>query len=183
MNSAEIRYATVLLATSDVGRRMPRAQQSEGAARLIDRLSEGDFRPVAESKSHSRALLAAAAGDVPGLRLGIDIEWMAPGRSFGTIARTFLPDVSPQIGMAEFYRGWTFFEAYFKTFGHFPRQELVADVIAHAPDDRVQALGERIWMLQRCVAENFRLCLVWTHATPELCLPVEFSGRPGMRRI
>lgn len=173
----QIRYAVETLATVDSGQRLPRAQQSAGAARLLDGLTEGAFHPVAVTKSHSRTGLAAASGNAPGLRLGIDIEWMAPDRPFDAIAQSFLPIASAPIGMAEFYRGWTFFEAYFKAFQRFPRAELVAEIATRASDDRVHALVDKVWMLQRRVLENFQLCLVWTHATSEMCLATDYSKR------
>ena len=45
---------------------------------------------------------------MPGLMLGIDIEWIAPHRPFAAIARGYLGIAVTAMEASTFYRGWTF---------------------------------------------------------------------------
>ncbi len=165
-NCAKILYAVDILPTDDIRCRFPRSCQSAGASRLLSWLEEGCPRRSATSKSHSRAVVAAATGDAPGLSLGIDVEWMAPDRPFDEIARMFLAFPSPRMDAETFYRGWTFVEAYYKAFQHFPDETQVRTVIAHGSEDGLR-LGDGIGVIQFCVASDFRGCLVWRHGAAE----------------
>jgi phosphopantetheinyl transferase len=161
---ARILYATDVLSTDDIRGRVPRCRQSAAAADLLERLVGTEFAPTARSISHSRATVAVAVGDAPGLLLGIDIEWMAPNRPFGAIARTFLASASQQMDCADFYRGWTFFEAYYKAFQCFPDAGLVEDIISQAADVDAYRLADATYVTQHRVADTFQLCLVWHSA-------------------
>ncbi len=162
MDGGRILYATDVLPAGDPSRRVPRREQSVAASRLLARLTAG-FVPSAHSKSHSRALVAAAVGDVAGLSLGIDIEWMAPGRPFAAIARDVL-DVAGDIDAEAFYRGWTFYEAYYKAFQRFPDGDDTRTVVASARDGEIVRLDGETCAIQHRVAGAFRLCVVWRDA-------------------
>jgi len=163
MAHALIFYATDVLPTDDIRARMPRARQSAGASQLAARLEEVCPAPTTRSRSHSRAIVAAAVGAAPGLVLGIDVEWMAPNRPFDGIARMLLPSASPQMDMQTFYSGWTFAEAYYKGFGHFPEEVLIREAVGARDGDALR-LADGTHVLLDHVAEDFRLCLVWRHA-------------------
>ena len=167
-DSARILYATDTLSTDDIHRRVPRHQQSIAASRLLKRLEGADFVPTARSKSHSRGVVAAAAGNTQGLLLGIDIEWMAPDRPFGAIARTVFASAPQRISIADFYLGWTYFEAHYKAFQCFPSEASVHDVVAHTRDGIVLHLDDGTRVMQRCVADAFQLCVVWRDATRKI---------------
>ncbi len=161
---ARILYAADVLSTDDIHGRVPRSRQSAAARDMLERLAGTEFSPSARSVSHSRAAIAVAVGDAPELVLGIDIEWMAPDRPFGAIARTFLASASEQMSCAEFYRGWTFFEAYYKAFQRFPDAGLVEHVISQAAHVDAYRLADATYVTQHRVADIFQLCLVWRSA-------------------
>jgi hypothetical protein len=138
---------------------------------LLERLGGPGFAAKARSKSHSRAAIAAAAGNVPGLKLGIDIEWMAPRRSFAAIARTYLDVAVTDMEASGFYRGWTFFEAYYKAVQRFPDSVLIASAIAQDSEGVVCSLDDGVFFLHRRVAELFHLCLVWRSSDSERIVP------------
>jgi hypothetical protein len=167
MPKARIVYATDILPVNDIRARMPRMQQSAAASRLAARLEEACPAAMARSRSHSRAIIAAAAGSMPGLILGIDVEWMAPNRPFDAITRMLLPSASLQMDMQTFYRGWTFSEAYYKAFGDFPGEALLREAIAAGNDSRAVGLADGTHVLLDRVAEDFRICLVWRHTGSE----------------
>jgi hypothetical protein len=173
--ASRIVYAADALSTDDISKRIPRARQSAAAAALLERLS-GGLAPTASSKSHSRGVVAAAAGDAPDLQLGIDIEWMAPGRPFSAIARTVLPIAPERMPIGDFYRGWTFFEAYYKAFQEFPRSALVEQVIYRTAEVGAHRLVDGSAMAQRRVADAFQLCLVWRDAGADLIVPRDLSA-------
>ena len=163
---AKILYAIDILPTDDIRGRVPKARQSTAGSRLLARIEEKYPHLTARSKSHSRAVVAAAAGTAPALLLGIDVEWMAPNRPFDQIARMFLASSSAQVDAETFYRGWTFFEAYYKAFQRFPEETLVHAVIAHRSNEALR-LGDGIGVTQLCVAGDFRACIVWQHEALE----------------
>ncbi|HEY4124044.1 MAG TPA: hypothetical protein VGM36_05485, partial [Rhizomicrobium sp.] len=99
--------------------------------------------------------------------LGIDVEWMAPGRPFNAIAQMFLSPLSRPMDALTFYRGWTFFEAYYKAFQRFPEEALIHEVIAHCRDNTTLSLTNGAGVLQFCVADDFRACIVWQHPARE----------------
>ena len=117
--TGKILYTTAILTGVAMAARPARKRQSAAAQHLLENLQR-NLTPTATSKSHSRAAIAATAGDAEGLMLGIDIEWMAPDRPFGEIMRVAFGTAPSRMGMENFYRCWTFAEAYFKAFGHLP---------------------------------------------------------------
>ena len=102
--------------------------------------------------------MSAAAG----CPLGIDIEWITPGRQIAAIAGDFLGDAGKTIGVADFYRGWTFYEAFFKAFQRPPLAQRVLELIACPDMPSVHCLSDGTKVLQHCVGETFRLSLVWS---------------------
>jgi hypothetical protein len=148
--------------------RIARVHQSHAASLLLARVAEREGPPRIFTKSHSRTAIAVAMGDDHNLLLGIDIEWMAPERPVKSIARSFLGDAAAGITVADFYRFWTFHEAFFKAFQRAPEPALALELIAQEPKDGVQPLRDGTNILQRRVAESFQLSLVWSGAD---CIP------------
>jgi len=141
--------------------------QSAATSLLLAQMAE-QYTPVhASSKSHSRSVGAVAVGTTPGLLLGIDVEWMAPDRPYSQIAQAFLGEQDKELDAPAFYRGWTFYEAYYKAFQRFPGAPLVRTVIKHTRDDSPLHLDGGIGALLRCVEGDFQLCIVWQHATQQ----------------
>ena len=165
-----LRYATDILSAGNFDRRVARTRQSAAAAALLERLCEPGFHPTATSKSHSRALVSAAAGDAPELLLGIDVELIAPDRPFAMIARAFLASVRDDLAAADFYRGWTFFEAYFKALQKFPNEAEILAAAAHCQENAVLRFDNGICAIQHTVADAFQLCLVWKCAAPDIAV-------------
>jgi hypothetical protein len=173
MDGARIFFATDILPTEDITRRVSRRAQSSAASRLLERLTGNGFNPTAQSKSHSRGIVAGTVGNIPELLLGIDIEWMAPDRPFAAIAHTFLESAPERMEPEDFYRGWTFFEAYYKAFQRFPDAASVHDVLRRASDGGVLRFHDGTQLMQKRVAETFQLCIVWR--ARETVVPVEVS--------
>jgi hypothetical protein len=171
-NRGQILYAADILSADDATGRLPRRLQSAAATRLLEGLGGPGFLAKVCSKSHSRAAIAAAASDMPGLSLGVDIEWMAPHRQFAAIARSYLGVACQEMDATGFYRGWTFFEAYYKALQHFPDAALVASAIAQDSDGTAHGLDDGTWYLHRRVAQSFQLCLVWRLADLNNCIPI-----------
>jgi len=107
------------------------------------------------SKSHSRAVVASALARVG--RVGVDVEYRAPGRPMDKIAR-FLMDGDIRDEAAG-YRVFTFREAYFKALGDWPSKALLRDV-ATAREERYACEGLEVW--HRDVADCFMLTLAWS---------------------
>lgn len=154
-------YAGIILPTDDPVRRIARARQSEEAARLVTILCGSEFVPEVQSRSHSRAAIAAAVCRSREVSLGIDIEWMSPDRPMEAIARGFLSTAPAELTLPDFYRGWTFYEAYFKAFQRAPDEALLIEAVRAAKDDIEFRLADGTQCIQHCVATIFRLCLVW----------------------
>lgn len=158
--TGRISYATTFLPVADMRARMPRKLQSLAARELQDFLSAG-IAPHVSSRSHSRAALAAAIGDADIHALGIDIELIEQGRPFTALARFLVPDASTDIGAREFYRCWTFAEAYFKAFQRLPTERHL-HTIGQMPDaDSRIALEDGTQVLLHLIEGLFQLCLVW----------------------
>lgn len=172
----DILYATSILPARFAGERIARRRQSSAAQHLLE-LLEAEGVPTVESKSHSRTAIAAAAGNAEGLSLGIDIEWMAPGRPFATLSSVFLESAPTQLGGDDFYRCWTFAEAYFKAFQRLPSESNMRYFIANTIPNSVLRLHDGANVLQRRIADIFQLCLVWRTATSQpcevRCVPIE----------
>jgi hypothetical protein len=159
-----ILYAIDILPADDIRRRVPKSRQSAAASRLVALLEEACGPASATSRSHSRAVVAAVAGAAPDLSLGIDVEWMAPNRPFDEISQMVLPSAERRMDILTFYRGWTFFEAYYKAFQRFPEPAQVDSLIAHNRDDDVVQLSDGTCVTQFRVAGDFRGCVVWRHS-------------------
>jgi hypothetical protein len=166
MSSGRILYAIDRLPVADPTGRVPHRDQSAAAAQLVARLGPATLT----SRSHSRGMITAAAGDA--LALGIDIEWRKPGRDFANLARAFLERAPDRMTAADFYRGWTFHEAYYKAFQRFPGEADVSAVLAAESETVTLTGGTQV--LQRGVAQMFQLCLVWRAPAP--CVAQELAG-------
>ncbi|HEX4081063.1 MAG TPA: 4'-phosphopantetheinyl transferase superfamily protein [Rhizomicrobium sp.] len=109
-----------------------------------------------------------AAGEGEGLSLGIDIEWMRPDRPFANLAKFLVRDVSDRLGPAQFYRTWTFYEAYFKALQRVPPEPDLHAVMRQTDSGGVQWLPGDTRLLQFCVAGEFQLSLVWRAPMPHI---------------
>lgn len=149
----ETLYALHLAPAVAPGLRLPRPMQSAAAEALLTRLRALGADAAATSKSHSRALAAAAIG--PG-RIGIDVEYHDPRRDTGKIGR-FLTD-APVADAAATYRAVTFWEAYFKAVGEWPERAVIRRAAASAA--MFEAPGGLMAFFDR-PTPDFTLCLVW----------------------
>lgn len=159
-------YAFAAVPGFDVRAHAPRAQQSAAAADLLSdlRMARG-VQEGPSSKSHSRGL-AAAAVQAAGA-LGIDLEFMRPGRPGGRILALYMKGFAPEVDDEGFYRTWTFGEAHFKAFGANPSPELLHRFLATPLiHDVTYRLTEEISVLHARPAPDFMLSLVWTAGAP-----------------
>lgn len=148
-------YETRLVAGAPRGARVARAVQSAAAADLLAALRQR--AGVAEgpsSKSHSRDLVAAALAQTG--RVGIDVEYRAPGRRIEQVAEHIMHAPAAHADAA--YRVFTFWEAYFKAFGAWPEKALLREVAASA--EPLQRAGG-VSLLHRVAEGDFALTLVW----------------------
>jgi hypothetical protein len=150
-----LRYDVRLVPRAARGERISRALQSAVAADLLAdlRLKTG-VGEGPSSKSHSRDLVAVALAEVG--RVGIDIEYRATGRPIEKIAH-HLMDAAPSDALAA-YRAFTFWEAYFKAFGHFPGKALLRAVAGGVGPAQVL---DGLRLLHDTVEGDFSLTLVW----------------------
>lgn len=169
-----ILWAVSILPGHDAGARLARRDQSAAARRILAALEDG-FVAHKKTMSHSRHAIAAAIGDAEGLALGIDIEWMCPDRSFAAIAGLFLDPAPAQIGAAEFYRGWTFSEAWFKAFQRQPPERDLRAIVTRPAYNEVQHLPDGAQLLQLVIAGEFQLSLVWHAPSLQTCLHRDVS--------
>lgn len=173
--------ATSLLPGQTAGARAPRSRQSEAARTLLHAVGAGV--PIsARTTSHSRGAIAVAAGDGEGLSLGIDIEWMRPDRPFASLAEFLLGHVPERLGPEEFYRTWTFYEAYFKAFQRVPPEADLRAVMAQPDGSSVRRLPDNTHLLQFRVAGEFQLTLVWGAAAPRTYAVRYYPDRFGLAR-
>ncbi len=156
----QILYATSQLSAPDLGERVPRGRQSAAAQRLLETLN-ANIAPAIGSKSHSRAVVAAAVGDAEITALGIDIEFMDEDRPLADIARFLSKGAPEKIGPEAFYRCWTFAEAFFKAYQHLPPERAVLCVGKQKGADGEYELDDGTRLLHRRIADRFQLCLVW----------------------
>jgi hypothetical protein len=148
-------YETQLVAGAPRGARVRHAVQSAAASDLLAALRQR--AGVAEgpsSKSHSRDLVAAALA--PAGRVGIDVEYRAPGRRIEQVAEHIMH--APAADADAAYRAFTFWEAYFKAFGEWPDRALLRSVAGSR--EQVQRVGS-VSLLHRAVETDFALTLVW----------------------
>ena len=152
---SSLRYDVRQVAGAARGERVPRLVQSAAAADLLaDLRGASGVAQGPSSKSHSRDLVAVALAEAG--RVGIDIEYRAPGRPIEKIAGHLMRADPP--GQEAAYRVFTFYEAYFKAMGAFPEPTLLrAAATITAPVSEVGAVR----MLHHDVEDAFALTLVW----------------------
>jgi hypothetical protein len=160
-NRPRLVYATGLIDPRQPGERVPRVRQSAAASRLLETLAGHEGPPLARSKSHSRSAVAVAMSAGAECPLGIDIEWITPARPIAAIAGNFLGDTGKAIGVADFYRGWTFYEAFFKAFQRPPSPLRVLELIERPDMPSVHCLSDGTKALQHRIGDAFQLSLVW----------------------
>jgi phosphopantetheinyl transferase len=159
-----IRYAARPLPGAVPGIRPPKAVERDAGRAL-----QAGLDPAAAlfSRSHGRGLIAAAVAAPPVTALGIDIEWMDPARRMPTIAAHFLGQAPDDLTPEQFYRGWTFGEAWFKVFGANPPLDLIRIAGANRSGSTI-AVGPA-WLLQTLPAPGFVLSLVWAGPAGVAC--------------
>jgi hypothetical protein len=153
-------YGARLLQTADAVARTPRALQSAGAQALLDDLSGQTDGTGQSSKAHARGMMAAAL--TPQGRVGIDLEYRAPGRPILAIAHFLMGTPAPHEESA--YRVFTFREAYFKAWGEWPERALLREVAAS--DALSYRLGADVNVLHEAIHQAFLLTLVWDGDRP-----------------
>lgn len=155
MTGERPRYAVRRLENYKPGQRPPKALESAAARAL-----QAELNPAASlfSRSHGRGLVAAAVAAPPVTRLGIDIEWIDPRRRMAEIAEHYLGAAEP-VTPEQFFRGWTFGEAWFKAYGHDPAPDLIRIAGANAASAPIP-VGQA-WLLQTLPEPGFVLSLVW----------------------
>lgn len=163
-----IYYALAALAEPPTHRRVPLAQQRLVSRRLLAAAVARAGGTAActdggTSVSHSRGLAAAAvstAGPV-----GIDIEWITPQRDGAGILAALFGLALPSVATLDFYRAWTFHEAWFKATGHVADAALVWQVLQGRSTRlllRRGADGDPVaHLLQRQLDHDFSLSIVW----------------------
>jgi hypothetical protein len=166
MGGTRILYGTEAIPCDDVRARLRRRVQSEYAALLAGRLSAAMRSGTMISKSHSRALVAAACAGPPVVALGIDIEWMAPDRAFTAILANFLPTLSAPIACDDFYRAWTFLEAHVKAYQRWPGEEELHQVLAEPAHDNPWQTAGGNHLLQHRICDDFQLTVLWRSDEP-----------------
>ncbi|NBB14687.1 hypothetical protein GVN21_04835 [Caulobacter sp. SLTY] len=151
-----VRYAVRCLPGFEPGQRPPKAVESAACRAL-----QAELDPAAPlfSRSHGRGLIAAAVARPPVTRLGIDIEWIDPRRRMADIAAHYLGEAAEPTP-EQFFRGWTFGEAWFKAFGVDPTPDLILIAGENVSAEPVQ-IGEA-WLLQDLSEPGFALSLVWS---------------------
>lgn len=149
------RYAVRRLPDYEPGARPPKALESAAARAL-----QAELDPAAPlfSRSHGRGLVAAAVAAPPITRLGIDVEWIDPRRRMADIAEHYL-GAAQAVTPEQFFRGWTFGEAWFKAFGHDPVPDLIRMAGGNTAAEPIR-VGEA-WLLQSLPQQGFVLSLVW----------------------
>lgn len=157
------------------GSRVCRTVQGRAARRLASRLDRGVVEGAVTSLAHSRNGVAAAVGWGQQLRLGIDIEWTQAARDTRALAEFLVPSVGTTVDPAGFYRLWTFAEAYFKAFQHWPPDWQLSAMAAKTTTEPALKLGERTNVLQLHEPCGFQLCLVWS-SIEDLPLVPTFVG-------
>jgi phosphopantetheinyl transferase len=140
--------------------RLPHHEQSPAAAALLNALRrETGVAEGPSSKSHSRAVVAAALGEHR--RIGIDVEYCDARRDLAGLSRYLLGADAAALSLSEFYRLWTFHEAYFKAFGaasDVTLRRAVLEAGASAGEARDVAPG--VSVMHAWPVEGFALTLV-----------------------
>jgi hypothetical protein len=145
--------------------RIPHSEQSLAAAALLDELRRvTGVAAGPSSKSHSRALVAAALSDEG--RVGIDVEYCDAGRDLAGLSRYLLGADAPALDLSDFYRLWTFHEAYFKAFGVASDVALRRFVLgARGAFGETFEVATGVCVMHAAPADGFALSLVWGGAS------------------
>lgn len=107
--------------------------------------------------------MAVATCGLPGVVIGIDIEWIAPERPIQAMARDLLGEEAREVTLHDFYRLWTFRESYFKAFQSMPSAAMTLEFLACSASLAIHRLGLDVNVLEhRLAADAFQLCLVWS---------------------
>lgn len=162
--------ATSMLPHVEASARVPRSQQSEAAHALLEGLRRRLAVSV-ETISHSRAAIAAAVGEGDGLSLGVDIEWVRKDRPFSALAGFAFGVMRSGWRPIEFYRTWTFHEAYFKAFQRVPPVADLRTVADFGNGCAIRQLSDEVRLQQLPVAGQFHLSLVWRAPMIDTCAP------------
>jgi hypothetical protein len=95
--------------------------------------------------------------------VGIDVEFMAPGRPIGAVVQFLLKAPGPPaFDDARAYRAWTFAEAHFKAFGALPEPGLLRIVLrAEARWGEPYAPQPGMRALHSAPASDFTMSVVW----------------------
>ncbi len=177
MCAGPIHYAVTTILAADIRARQPRHIQSKAAQDLAERLTGGADQVCQVSKSHSRAVITVACAGAAVDGLGIDVEWMAPGRPFAAILKSFTPSLSLAVDREGFYRAWTFLEAHFKASQRLPEQEEILEVLAKTLADDPWQTSRGNYLVQHRVAEDFQLTLLWRSSGP--CTVTRVPANPA----
>lgn len=159
MSEPRIVFSLAQIPAAEPGQRVLRSVQSVAAERLASALRARFGEPGRQSRAHSRNMVAAAAGRARNLYLGVDVEWEGDNRNIAGLTRVLLPSGTAALGRAEFYRAWTFYEAYFKAFQRSPAESDIVDISAGLTGQR--ALSSGVGVLQMGHGPGFQFCLVW----------------------
>ena len=112
-------FATRTALDAGLYQRRPRESQSaEAEALLRDLRSASGLAAGPSSKSHSRALSAAACAEAG--QVGVDVEWFGAARNMGGLSRFLLDTDDGADDALGLLSVWCYREAYFKAFGDFP---------------------------------------------------------------
>jgi hypothetical protein len=156
----EVFFAVRLAETADPQARRYRSTQSAEATRLlVDLRSAASLFSGPQSKSHSRALSAAAVSRKG--CIGVDVELIGAARDNAALS-WFLIDGDHEPAVERLYRTWTFREAFYKAFGAFPDLAARRFVCrADVKDGESFRMGDAS-VLHARVADGFMLTLVWS---------------------
>lgn len=165
MRRGRVLYSTEIIPSDEVHMRLPHGVQSARAAALAARLSAAIGPDATISKSHSRAVVAAACAVPPVTALGIDVEWMAPQRAFAAILANFFPAFPAPVGRDDFYRAWTFMEAHFKAHQRWPREEEVRQVLAEPWREDPWQTANGNHLIQHRLSD-FQITVLWRSEVP-----------------
>jgi len=118
---------------------------------------------VSTSNSHSRTVGAVAVR--VGCSVGIDIEWMSEARNYKEILRLIFNISVDEITKNDFYRVWTFHEAYFKTVGKLATPEMAIFLLNNNTYGITVRISNhiinKIYLFSTKFQNDFMLSIVW----------------------
>ncbi|QLH38018.1 MAG: hypothetical protein HWD60_02125 [Defluviicoccus sp.] len=179
MPERAIYYGTTQILSDVAHRRIRRSEQSIAARHLLDVVARKAETSGAagfqhSSLAHSRTICACAIGI--GVRVGIDIEWMSPGRNGRRILELLCGLQLSAVSTTEFYRAWTFSEAYFKATGNTADKSMLHHVIQNPSDDIVHVHldgnGNMLSFVQMNIFYDFMLSIIWITQDAEVDIRV-----------